>query len=70
MEMPEGWKRLCWYRDGFKERDLPSMALTFTEAADLMKEMAEIIDRMTAPSVIAFDRDTVIKVLNKFKEWK
>jgi penicillin V acylase-like amidase (Ntn superfamily) len=75
MEMPDGYKRLCWHRDGMKDQGLDCTALTFTEAADLMKEMAEALEKITHGDIEPGEwksqyKQIASRAYRKFQEWK
>ena len=73
MELPEGWKRLGKaYHAAYKVS--PQDARDIFDAYFLMKEMAEALENCSRPEKEFRDefhqRDYVLSILKKFKEWK
>lgn len=69
-KMPEGFKRLLWQRDGLIERDCPSSAATLTEAAELLREMAEALERLEPYVGEPISKTHFKNILKKWESWK
>lgn len=71
-EMPEGWKKLKNSKISFQGEWIPVCKIT-DEAADLLQEMAEALDKTINAPHYDYDleaRRLTVLALKKFKEWK